>query len=120
MYFKVNGNKYSQSSQNIYKNISWLTFADVDANGAVDLFLVSFEDNSSIPYIAYNVNTPHDICQTFSFSSFDFSNLKMVNLADGYNLTTNSKPIFGDFNFDGYPDLLAIFSLNQFRVVSIL
>jgi hypothetical protein len=46
--------------------------------------------------------------------------MKPLSLPAGYNLLADSNPIFGDFNFDGYPDILAIFLINTFRVVSIL
>lgn len=46
--------------------------------------------------------------------------MQVLSLPTGYNLISDSKPIFGDFNFDGYPDILAIFSINKFRVVSLL
>jgi hypothetical protein len=38
--------------------------------------------------------------------------MNLATLPGGYNLLADSNPIFGDFNFDGFPDILAIFSLN--------
>lgn len=41
MYSKNNHNKYDYSSITINKTISWLSLADLDNNGANDLFLVA-------------------------------------------------------------------------------
>lgn len=39
---KANGNSYQQlPSITLPKNVVWLTFTDLDSNGAVDLFLVA-------------------------------------------------------------------------------
>lgn len=43
-----------------------------------------------------------------------------VNLPSTHELRKDSNIKIGDFNFDGYPDLLGVFSLNSFRTVSIL
>jgi hypothetical protein len=60
---KANGNSYQQlPSLLLPKNVSWLTFADLDSNGAVDLFLVAAEGSSFLPYAILNPFVPADIC----------------------------------------------------------
>ena len=43
-----------------------------------------------------------------------------VKLPSTHKIIKDSNIKVGDFNFDGYPDLLGIFSINSFRTVSIL
>ena len=41
-------------------------------------------------------------------------------LPSGYAMVQDSNVKIGDFNFDGFPDLLGIYSVDGFRKVSIL
>ena len=43
-----------------------------------------------------------------------------MTLPNKYNLVADSNIKLGDFNFDGYPDLLGIYSVDGYRKVSIL
>lgn len=42
IYLKNNHNKYDYSTLKLSKNISWLSLADLDNNGATDIFLLSY------------------------------------------------------------------------------
>lgn len=46
--------------------------------------------------------------------------MMLVQLPNGYSFANHTQISFGDINFDGYPDLLAIFEKNSFRTASIL
>jgi hypothetical protein len=60
---KANGNSYQQMPLiTLPKNVAWLTFADLDSNGAVDLFLVAAEGSSFLPYVILNPYVPTEIC----------------------------------------------------------
>lgn len=62
-YIKGNNNLYNQlGSLNIYKNITWMTFSDIDSNGGVDMLFVAYQNGVYNPFILYNQNTPSDIC----------------------------------------------------------
>ena len=56
----------------------------------------------------------------FDGSSYNMSNLQGINLPSKYKLVGDSNVKMGDFNFDGYPDMLGIYSVDGFRKVSIL
>lgn len=102
------------------KDIVWVAYADVDANGANDLFLVAREGSAYVPYLLLNANSPADICQPFPRPSLAVSRLQQVVLPSKYKLVGDSQVRFGDFNFDGLPDILAIFAVEEIRTASIL
>lgn len=120
-YVKSNNNLYKQLPlMSVNKNITWLTFADVDANGAIDIFLIALENAVYSPYIILNSNAPSDICAASSNFPFATSNLRTLALPVGYSLPADSNPKFADFNFDGLPDLLGLFSVKNFKKASVL
>ena len=120
-YVKSNNNLYKQlPSLSVSKNITWLTFADVDANGAIDILLIALENAVYSPYLILNSNAPSDICAPSSNFPFSASNLRALALPAGYSLPADSNPKFADFNFDGFPDLLGLFSIKNFKKASIL
>jgi hypothetical protein len=120
-YVKTGEQSYSLSSRLLTgKDIVWVAFADVDANGANDLFLVAKEGDTYVPYLLINANSPADICQLFPKPSLVLSRLKQVVLPSNFKLVADSQVRFGDFNFDGLPDILAIFSVDKIRTASIL
>lgn len=120
IYIKNNHNAYEYSFIDLTKNMSWMSFTDLDANGAPDILLVSLEQGNYLPYALQNSNHPGDICQTFSAPSFSASNLRAITLPTGYQILADSNLKVGDFNFDGFPDILGIYSIDSFRKVSIL
>jgi hypothetical protein len=100
---------------NLGKNITWLTFTDLDSNGATDLFIVALEDNAYKPYVIFNPNIPADICASSTNFPYAVSSLQPITLPAGYSLTANSNLKFVDINFDGKPDLLGLFSVGKFK-----
>ena len=73
-----------------------------------------------MPYVLTNANRPVDLCQLFESGSYQATNLKALTLPKDYKLLFDSNIQLADFNFDGLPDLLGIFSVNSYRSVSIL
>lgn len=67
-----------------------------------------------------NVNSPVDICKVYSSPPFNPNKMVAANLPSTHRIIKDSNIKIGDFNFDGYPDLLGVFSINSFRTVSIL
>lgn len=120
IYIKNHLNSYDYSVLNIGKNIVWLNFADFDGNGAADIFIVAHESGNYTAYVLPNLNSPSDICVPYTAPSYDFKNLVPLNLPSTHKLLKDSNIKIGDFNFDGFPDLLGIFSIETFRSVSIL
>ena len=120
IYTKNNHNSYEYSFIDLTKNMKWMSFTDLDANGAPDMLLVSLEQGNYLPYALLSSNTPGDICSPFSTPSFDPANLKAISLPKGYQILSDSNLKIGDFNFDGYPDILGVYSIDSFRKVSIL
>ena len=57
-YIKNNHNGYEYSSVDLGKNVSWLNFADLNSDGATDLFFVSYETAQFVPYIIKSSNIP--------------------------------------------------------------
>jgi hypothetical protein len=115
-YQKANNNNYEQLSTQTYgKNISWLTFADLDSNGAPDLFIVAQEGTVLTAFAVLNPNVPSDICSPSSQFAFAGKVLQTVTLPSGYALSGNSNIKFADVNFDGLPDMLGLFTVGKFR-----
>ena len=72
-----------------------------------------------MPYVIINANKPEDLCQRFTANSYE-PNLTPIALPTNYKLLADSNIQIGDFNLDGFPDLLGIFSVNSYRSVTIL
>lgn len=121
-YMKANGNSYQQLSfLSFGKNITWLTFADLDSNGAVDIFLVALEGNNTYnSYAILNPNVPPDICAASNNFPFLATSLQLISLPAAYSLPSNSNIKFADINFDGLPDMLGLFSVGKFKRASVL
>lgn len=97
-----------------------MTLADINADGSTDIFLVANESSQFKAYVLKNANTPKDLCQPFSTPSYQIENLKSIFIPAEYTLLSDSNIKIADFNFDGYPDLVGIFSINSYRTASIL
>lgn len=61
-YTKNQANNFVYSSVDLGKSIFWLSFADIDANGATDLLFMTNSQPQFSLYIIHNVNTPSEIC----------------------------------------------------------
>lgn len=120
VYIKNHLNTYDYSVISLGKNVVWFNFADFDNNGAADIFFVAFESSNYIPYVLPNLNIPSDICAPYTAPVYDIKNLIALELPSTHKLMKDSNIKIGDFNFDGLPDLLGIFSIGSFRSVSIL
>jgi hypothetical protein len=120
LYYKTSHNGYQYSSLVLNKNVTWLSFADLDGNGATDMFLVIFENNEYVPYILTNSNSPGELCETFGRTSYELGNMRTVALPENYKLVEDSNIKIGDYDFDGFPDLMGIFAVDGYRKVSIL
>ena len=62
VYIRDHLNNYQLTIYDLEKNITWLAVADFDANGAVDLLIITYEKGTYSLYILPNSNTPSDIC----------------------------------------------------------
>ena len=67
-----------------------------------------------------NSNGASDLCQPFGRPSFDPNGIRPLSFPDNYQLVADSNLKIADFNFDGLPDLLGIYSIGGYRKVSIL
>lgn len=93
----------------IGKNISWLSFEDLNADGASDLLFISWETGRYILYMIRNLNIPGTICQSFDSPAYQPERLEKINLPQEHILLSDTNIKIADFNFDGYPDFLGIF-----------
>lgn len=120
IYTKNHLNGYDYSTLDIGKNITWVTFADLNADGSTDIFIVANENSQYKAYVLKNANVPKDLCLPFSVPSYQIQNLKAIVIPAEYTLLSDSNIKIADFNFDGFPDLIGIFSINSYRTASIL
>jgi len=120
IYTKRPNNLYTYEQISLNLNVSWLTFADLDANGAIDIFIIAYEQHNYNPYVLTNAYHPEDLCQLYEHSSYPLSNLAPITLPNNYKLLADSNIQIADFNLDGLPDLLGIFSVSSYRSVTIL
>ena len=120
-YTKAHNNKYTRDSfLTTGKNITWIDFADLDSSGSVDMLMVTLEGAEYKAYIMGNINHPDGLCSTAPNFPFDMDHMYPITLPDNWKLLDDSNPHLADFDYDGYPDLLAIFSINEYRKTSIL
>ncbi len=82
--------------------------------------MVALENGVYQSYVILNSNTPSAVCERRNYFPFSASNLRLLPLPSGYNLLADSNPKFADFNFDGLPDIIAIFSVKKFKKTTIL
>lgn len=97
-----------------------MTFADMNSDGSTDIFMVTNENSQYKAYILKNANIPKDLCLPFSNPSYQVQNLKSISIPSDYTILSDSNIKIADFNFDGFPDLVGIFSVNSYRTASIL
>ena len=82
--------------------------------------MVTLENGIYVPYVILNRNSLGDICSRSGNFPFKVDDLQVFTLPSGYALVADSNVKFADFNFDGLPDILAIFSVKKFKKTSIL
>lgn len=71
-------------------------------------------------YILYNSNSPTDICSSNNQFPFSWSSRQKLILPEGYHFRSDSAIKITDFDLDGFPDIIGVFSINKFRKVNIL
>lgn len=120
-YLKDKNSLYNmQTSFTLKKIVTWMAFTDINGDGSTDFIYTTQEKGANKIYVVFNSNRANDICSINSNKPYNYSAAQEIILPNGYFLTNNSHLKFGDVNFDGFPDMLAIFNKNEFTVPSIL